>query len=949
MMELEKLWAGSDDAFFEAVFAYLKRKFEVRFTAFVAMQNNTEKSIYRESIVALEGVHEVLRKIENSSAPTREDYAKACNENNDKRKQDIIDFYKKLALLNDLEFDAFHNFRRHYHFDSVINRYSAFLDDYTNPNIDEDKNKDKNGETDQVSEIDQHPKISPHKFSGLLRAWNQNNFNANEVFYFIEAYQAMLSESSPSTEDDRYRWIRESIHQQNSMYEKLIRDYDSLVDNVKQIGVSVLDVIVPCSLRSYEHRPEFLSTELLSKVVGELENAFRYDDGILFIVNHAHVRSKNHFVLSYLVIYKSKIYEDPTQIVEWIRKEVRWIVGGVYADQVNVIDREDMLRSLYPDETFVGALSSPKQKIAFRDKFLRYFLSSIFLVHLDESEELEYWKTLKKITLNDYIFYKEKIYIDNKKTKRKTGNSENKTDGQSNGKPVIEYLGELVRGIQSDQFFSNKELPTEVILHLELISFLYRQQDITRVPERTIDDLIQIEFFLMRLLYLPIYEFSKTCRQRDFERAPTFKQLSLLFQQFLLILQMKYFEGKDKEPLPKELHSKAICFVNQFSASFKKDYRISQTYVLKRNLEDYKRKLRLMVQHEQKVLHKHDKRIVSIQNYLAQVLKKDVVILRFIFKCGRLDSGEAKKFDDMFRDYSNNLKRRYTEGFRLVGQVGVYIPHRQEHYIDATLIFQNDQQVSDRIKAKRGIETLKDEVALYWENYVNEKWDQIEEHKKKQKNSKLKSDVNPFSCFENRKLTAWSVAVVKTEPSLDQYEVEIFQGQHKIQKLFIAKIASYYAYSPVILVGETEYESMPRTSSLILGRIREPHQKKPDVNDLTTHLEHQENLSVENASPETNSQMESQPTLPSDQAEIITEPDMSLSPAQQADDEQATNNELNLQGTPSNELDENVVLTIDPTESHVDQTGKNTMKSVNIEIRSKLVGVQPIINKPKGS
>lgn len=946
---MQKIWSGSDDAFFQGLFAYLKRKFEVRFSVVMAMQKNTEKSIYLESIVALEGVHEVLRKIENSSAPTREDYEKACNESNQERKQEIIDFYKKLALLNDREFAAFQNFRRYYYFDSVISRYSVFLDDYTNPNLDEDKNKDKNGETDQTSEIDHHPKISPHKFSELLRVWNQKNFDANEVFYFIEAYQAILSESSPSTKDDRYRWIRESIHQQNSMYEKLIRDYDVLIDNVKQIGVSVLDVIVPCSLRSYEHRPEFLSTELLSKVVCELEDAFRYNDGILFIVNHAHVRSKNDFVLSYLVIYKSKIYEDPTQIVEWIKKEVAGITGRVYY-QPKVIGREDMLRSLYPNETFVGALSSSKQKIAFRDKFLRYFLSSIFLIHLDESEELEYWKTLKKITLNDYIFYKEKIYIEEKKTERKTANSKNETDGQPNEKPIIEYLSELVRGIQSDQFFSNKELPTDAILHLELISFLYRQQDITRVPERTIDDLIQIESFLVRLMYLPIYEFSKTCRQRDFERAPTFKQLSLLFQQFLLILQMKYFEGRDKEPLPKELHSKAICFVNQFNASFKKDYRISQTYILKRDLEDYKRKLRLMVQHEQKVLHKHDKRIASIQNYLAQVLKKDVVILRFIFKCGRLDSGEAKKFDDMFRDYSNNLKRRYTKGFRLVGQVGVYIPHRQEHYIDATLIFQNDQQVSDRIKAERDIETLKDEVALYWENYVKKKWEQIEEHKKKQKNSKLKSDVNPFSCFENRKLTAWSVAVVKTEPSLDQYEVEIFQGQHKIQKLFIAKIASYYAYSPVILVRETECESMLRTSRLILGRIREPHQKKPDVDDLTTHLEQQENLSVENAGPETNSQMEPQPiVLPSGQAEIITETDMSLPPVQQADDEQATNNELDLQGAQSNELDENVVLTMDPTESHIDQTGKNTMKSVNVEIRRKLVGTQPIINKPKGS
>jgi hypothetical protein len=76
--------------------------------------------------VALENVHEVLRKIENSAAPTREDYEKACNENNEKRKQDIIDFYKKLVLLNDQEFDAFQNFRRHYWFDSTISRYSVF-------------------------------------------------------------------------------------------------------------------------------------------------------------------------------------------------------------------------------------------------------------------------------------------------------------------------------------------------------------------------------------------------------------------------------------------------------------------------------------------------------------------------------------------------------------------------------------------------------------------------------------------------------------------------------------------------------------------------------------------------------------------------------------------------------------------------------------------------------
>jgi hypothetical protein len=168
MMKVEKLWAGSDDAFFQAVFAYLKRKFEVRFTAFTAMQNNTEKSIYRESIVALEGVHEVLRKIENSSAPTREDYAKAC-ENNEKRKQDIIDFYKKLALLNDREFDAFQNFRRHYHFDSVINRYSAFLDEYLILDVDEDRH----------SKIDGGDKTAQKSLMINCRGWHEHGSNQN--------------------------------------------------------------------------------------------------------------------------------------------------------------------------------------------------------------------------------------------------------------------------------------------------------------------------------------------------------------------------------------------------------------------------------------------------------------------------------------------------------------------------------------------------------------------------------------------------------------------------------------------------------------------------------------------------------------------------------------------------------------------------------------------------
>jgi hypothetical protein len=141
------------------------------------------------------------------------------------------------------------------------------------------------------------------------------------------------------------------------VYEKLVVDYDDLTAAVPQIGVSVVDIIVPYSLRSYEFRPEYLSTELFAKVVFKLEYDFRHDDGILLFVNHAHVRSNHHFILSYLVIYKAKNYKNPTKVFEWIQARVRWILGTVY-DQVKVINRETMLKSLYPDETFVGVLSS---------------------------------------------------------------------------------------------------------------------------------------------------------------------------------------------------------------------------------------------------------------------------------------------------------------------------------------------------------------------------------------------------------------------------------------------------------------------------------------------------------------------------------------------------------------------------------------------------------------
>ncbi|MCH7290179.1 hypothetical protein MMP65_01665 [Acinetobacter sp. ANC 3926] len=935
---MEKLWVGSDDAFFQAVFAYLKRKFEVRITAFPAMQNNTEKSIYHESMVALESVHEVLRKIENSAAPTREDYEKACNENNEKQKQDIIDFYKKLALLDDREFNAFQNFRRHYHFDAVINRYSAFLDEYVILDVEEDRH----------SKIDGGDKTAQKKFydklSRVARAWEQPKFDANKLFQFIEGYQAMLSLSSPPKDQRRYQRIKDSIDEQNDLCEKLLRDYDDLTAAVPQIGVSLVDIIVPYSLRSYGARSESLSTELLTKVIAQLEFAFKQDDGILFIVNHAHVRSNHHFVLSYLVIYKSKIYKSPTEVFEWIQDEVRWIVGRVYADQINEINRKEMLESLYPNETFVGALSSPKQKKAFRDKFLRYFLSSIFLIHLDESEDFEFSAKLRNITLNNYRFFKEKVYDDQV---RRESRKNSKKSKQVQPYDLDELSNEIDLG-KLDKYFNHRELPTEEIQKIKLIQFLCKQQNITNKSEDVIDDLLRIECFLSRLLCDPVYEFGNSYNRTNFQASPKLAKLSLLFQQFLLVSEMGCVNYGIR--LPIQLNLKAISFIEQYDRFFVQVYAVDETPRLRRNLENYKEnQLKAVIQQERQKLNKANKQITAIQNYLNQVLEKDVVILRFIFKCGRLGLGEAQKFDEMFRDYSNNLKRRYTQGFQLVGHVGVYIPHRQEHYIDATLIFDNDQQVSDRLKEKRDIEMLQDAVARYWENYVKHKWDQIQEHKTKQKNSKLKSETNPFHCFAGHRLTARSVAVVKTENALNYTCIEIFQGQKAKQRLFLDKVSLYYAHCPMILVKPDEYKSLLRKNCLILGRVRKSKQKISSLDDSYILIEQHENLSVENFTSEKNSEIEAQSiTLPSDQAEIMTELNGNLLLVPQADDEQVVNDKFDLQATQSNELDKSITLTINLEEEHEKPIEENMKMDGKVEVRRKRVFAKPVRNRSKG-
>ena len=131
---MKKQWAGSDEVFFQNLFAYLKAKFPYRLSAASAGQNNTGLTIYKETIVALEQIHEVLRKIENGSAPNRDDYEDAVQKNNEDKIQEIIDFYKKLALVQQLDAKtAFSNFYQSYYWDPLIAGYSHFLDKHSEP------------------------------------------------------------------------------------------------------------------------------------------------------------------------------------------------------------------------------------------------------------------------------------------------------------------------------------------------------------------------------------------------------------------------------------------------------------------------------------------------------------------------------------------------------------------------------------------------------------------------------------------------------------------------------------------------------------------------------------------------------------------------------------------------------------------------------------------------
>lgn len=857
---MKQLWLEHSEEFYLKLFAYLKKKFPYKIKAFQLIgQNATDVSIYHETIVALEQVHEVLRKITNRSAPTRDDYDTALKNNNTEQAQSIIDFYQKLIGVAGPELcDAYKIFDRNYYWDSLLAHYVHFVDE------------------------------NFALYEKFCSSWNskKNTLDIDSFFSFIEIYQVALNlkegEISPGLEQD--------IQDQNDAYESLVTDYDELAHGGTQIGVSVFDIVLPSTLDPCVTHDEFLPRNFFFKVVRDLEYAFRHDDSVLMQVRHVHIAQKDKYVVSYLVLYKTSLHQTSQHFIKWCESILLQTWGWHSFDRyIRIFDHEALIKALYPNNVFVGKLTA-KQQYTFRNTFLKYFFSSIFLFRIEKDSNFENEEELRGLVLNSHQFWKEKIYIDDVKQER--DRSTNKVASNT----IPEYLSDLLDEFdidKIDKYFSHKNLAHQAHDRLKLLEYLYRQQGIHSIKPNLLEDLMRIETFLTRLNYDSVFEYSANSSADKFQKSPRISKLSPLVQQFSLVSQISCLISEKESPI--ELRTQAVRFVHQFLEFFNEDYLLSNLDELRQDLNEYRRDmLKPNLKEEFVRLKKGESSTKNIQNYLGQILKKDVIVMRFIFNCSRVRNGAL--FDEMFRDYIENLKRRYTTGARLIGHVGVYIPYKKDHYIDATLFFEfnEDKEIES--------EQLKKEVIKYWEEYASIKAEQIKTFNERH-GQKNKVVHNPFEELIGRKITALPVVVVKTQNLLNETHVVIRQGQNKVIQLLIQCLAEFYAYCHMILMDQNDLENLPRKNYLILGRIRTRNTQKREK--VLKHIE---------ASPTSDSTKENLVSYSVDsdkQNDVIESDDSDLSTLKHVSSDifesadQMSQQQVNFQDAPEENLESN--------------------------------------------
>ena len=830
-----KLWWGNDDEFFEQMFAYLKEKFSIEVPDEYTLRKNTDVAIYHETIVTLENVHKVLGKIENGSFYKRTDYENAKMAKDKKKIQEITDFYQELLFFNDAKLNfAFANFHDFFHWDSRISFFLGFVRECR-----------KQEKFDQILSI---------QFGG------KREVNLEKVFDFVNAYQQRVqqleeikSEHEPEVVT-QYKIKSETlsdIQDQNEIYRLLMESYNDL--KKRKFGTCVFDIILPSQFKSLEPDSESMSTSYLKSFLDRLSYVVLKDDGVLMRVNHTHILNRKRVLLSFLLIYKTKNYSNPQDIFDYYKRQVHSIVGSVESYAVQVINRQEMIQKVYPAEKFIGELRTDKQKENFRDKFLTYFLSSVFILQTDKVTEFDNIVLQRSLFLNDFEYYEEKNYTVDKKPTRRSDRLQ--IDLRMEGKK--EYLEDLLTSEiieKSIKYFPLTDISSEGLHRLKIITYLYQQHFSLKVvsgeikskiqeeaivegllktgknieerisTEKYIEKLIQAEKFITWLMYDDWYHgFPSKQAEKNFEVKPTFSKLSLPIRQVLLVSQMiKY---SNHLLFPTKLKTEAVTLLKNFKNIFSR-YKIDEVDFVENDLKSYKQDRLLPVLKKERVFFKKAAHTeIRIKNYIKQILENNVVIVRLIFSCDQFDNEKAtaKVFDEMFREYIENLKRPHTEGLKLLGHVGTYVPNKKNHYIDATLFFLFDESIDIAPKS------LINAVIEYWENYVINKDEQIKKSSEKEKEGEDKKEgdkTNPFNVFRKRKLRAISANVVKTETQLNHEYITLYKGRRKIQHKLIEKISMFYAYCPLILVEDKDLKYLPRKDCLILGRVRASNIKK---------------------------------------------------------------------------------------------------------------------------
>jgi len=777
-----ELWADTSEEFYDHFFTYLKAKFTNEAPVLSDEQKSTNVCIYHETIVALEKVHRVLRAIENGSAYTREDFKKAVEKNDEQKIQLIIKFYKQLALAEDLKYGReFMAFSSNYYFDTRIANYIIFL-----------------GSVD--TEL-----LANFKSESW---WNGKTYKPDSVFDFISAYKNWVLDGGGMTSQ-----LQEEVSCKNNQVEELRRCVEDLIKSKVKIGVSQFDIIVPTRLEEKSEKNDELNLSEFRRFMDLLHENFRWDDGILLTVDHVHKISTFYHTVSLLVIYKQSVYRSESEVYDQYRTSAVDMVGLVRFPKIQIINRKAMVQKIYPGKRYIDNLNSEKQKDDFFNNFLKYFVSSIFVLNSSKVTDERDKGTPFSYLLNDFKYYQEKIFLEKEKRTLIVKPTLNRVEFSPYddlrvllNEPAFEKF---------DKYFAIADLPPQAIERLKILKFLYVEQGLHKPSNSSlIADIIKVECFMTRLMYNRQWKLMGSVDNRsDFEKKPKFSKLPTLLKQLILIREMECFHN----PMCyQNIHySDAIFVLKRLKCELSSKLEISETEAIESILcsfaEEY---LKPIIDKEKVIASNAAKRVGIIQKYLDSIIEDDTLAVRFRFSISDIDNEqEANVFREMFTDFIENLKRRYTGEARLIGQVGVYIPSSVGHSVDVVLFFKAKET------NKLRYQDVQIAVKNYWENYVNNKYKQIQKFNVRNGKKYSGNKTNPFEILKGKTLIAVSREILFGHNSLSQDFFILYPKKKHTRKL-IEELSRLYAYYFLIIRGSLIVRYSDRKHLLILGRKR---------------------------------------------------------------------------------------------------------------------------------